>query len=246
MVVYVDRVCITCGKQFSIPKSQIKTPNSGKCCSAKCRSTSQRNRVVRICKTCGVQFEMKVSDLNYGRGDYCSKPCFNLAQTVYADITCPVCGNNFRPVKEKKYCCKACATIGTRDRVVKHCSVCGQSFERSRIHSQSSKYCSRKCSGIGRSGVNSPLWNGGHNWFRGKNWGRQRDLARKRDGGICQICHARPKRGQRKFGIHHITPYRLFDGDYITANDLSNLVTLCPSCHKKADLGRLAVPKPLF
>ena len=39
----------------------------------------------------------------------------------------------------------------------------------------------------------------------------------------------------RSLDVHHIIPFRRFAGDWRAANDLANLLTLCPTCHAKAD-----------
>lgn len=70
--------------------------------------------------------------------------------------------------------------------------------------------------------------------------------AYKRDGGICQICHQKPKQGERQFHVHHIVKSHRFGEDYKSANALSNLITLCPRCHAKADHSLVPVPVRLL
>ena len=69
------------------------------------------------------------------------------------------------------------------------------------------------------------------NW-RGTNWIRQARLVKERDNFTCQHC------GFIGFYIdlraHHIIPYQCFD-NYLEANSLDNLTTLCKKCHTKAD-----------
>jgi DEAD/DEAH box helicase domain-containing protein len=75
---------------------------------------------------------------------------------------------------------------------------------------------------------------------RGPNWPHQRDLARQRDGFRCQMCGA-PERPERQHEVHHRTPFRDFGWEpgandaYLAANQLDNLITLCPSCHRLAE-----------
>jgi DEAD/DEAH box helicase domain-containing protein len=66
----------------------------------------------------------------------------------------------------------------------------------------------------------------------GTNWSVQRDQARARDGYRCQHC-GRPE-GKNAHHVHHKTPFRTF-ASYQQANQLSNLVTLCPRCHRRAE-----------
>ncbi len=83
------------------------------------------------------------------------------------------------------------------------------------------------------------LWRNDPNQY-GPNWGTQRDLARARDAYRCQVCGA-PETG-RAHDVHHKIPFRFFKDehgtpDFIRANMLDNLVTLCPACHRRAETG---------
>lgn len=67
----------------------------------------------------------------------------------------------------------------------------------------------------------------------GPNWFDQRQEVLDRDGLQCRACDV----GDDEVGlhVHHIRPKKEFvDGDeldYMGANRMSNLVTLCPTCH---------------
>jgi len=67
----------------------------------------------------------------------------------------------------------------------------------------------------------------------GPNWLRQRDLARQRDEFRCQMCGVLEI--NQNHHVHHKVPFRNFTS-FVQANQLDNLITLCPSCHKKAEL----------
>ncbi len=77
----------------------------------------------------------------------------------------------------------------------------------------------------------------------GPNWAAQRDAARARDGNECQQCGARSRDG-KQLDVHHITPFRAFgfvpgvNDSYRLANRLENLITLCPTCHRRVERGR--------
>jgi DEAD/DEAH box helicase domain-containing protein len=75
------------------------------------------------------------------------------------------------------------------------------------------------------------LWNSDPNRY-GPNWPQQRDAARKRDHYTCQNCGA--VEDGRSHDVHHKIPFRAFD-DFLDANRLENLVTLCPACHRRAE-----------
>ncbi len=75
------------------------------------------------------------------------------------------------------------------------------------------------------------LWSNDPNDY-GPNWPRQRDRARARDGYRCQMCGV-SERG-RAHDVHHKIPFRAFDS-YQQANQLTNLITLCRPCHRRAE-----------
>jgi DEAD/DEAH box helicase domain-containing protein len=77
----------------------------------------------------------------------------------------------------------------------------------------------------------SGLWSNDRNNY-GPNWPAQRNAARARDGFACQGCGA-PER-ERQHDVHHKIPFRQFAG-YRQANRLENLVTLCRTCHQRAE-----------
>jgi DEAD/DEAH box helicase domain-containing protein len=78
---------------------------------------------------------------------------------------------------------------------------------------------------------------------RGPNWTQQRDRARARDDYRCQHCGV-AERPERQHDVHHLRPFRSFgwiagrNDNYRAANELDNLITLCPSCHRRAELSQ--------
>lgn len=68
----------------------------------------------------------------------------------------------------------------------------------------------------------------------GPNWSKQRRKCLERDSRQCRICGVQRSELDREPAVHHITPRQQFDkGDWTDMNALSNLITLCPSCHGK-------------
>ena len=74
-------------------------------------------------------------------------------------------------------------------------------------------------------------WNSSRNYY-GANWQAQRNAARARDQYHCQFCGL--PEVNKAHHVHHKTPFRSFVSPE-TANRLTNLVTLCPTCHTRAE-----------
>jgi DEAD/DEAH box helicase domain-containing protein len=75
------------------------------------------------------------------------------------------------------------------------------------------------------------LWKSDPNNY-GPSWPLQRQRARQRDGYRCQVCGLSEQ--GRAHDVHHKTPFRAFPS-YEQANQLENLITLCPACHRRAE-----------
>ncbi|MBI3240912.1 MAG: DEAD/DEAH box helicase [Chloroflexi bacterium] len=75
----------------------------------------------------------------------------------------------------------------------------------------------------------------------GPNWEAQRNAARARDNFRCQQCNAVEPRDGPQHHVHHLRPFREFgyvrgeNENYKLANELDNLMTLCPSCHRQVE-----------
>ena len=75
------------------------------------------------------------------------------------------------------------------------------------------------------------MWTNDPNNY-GPGWAQVRDRVRARDKYTCQVCGA--VETNRQHDVHHKVPFRAFPS-FMEANRLENLVTLCPSCHRKAE-----------
>lgn len=67
----------------------------------------------------------------------------------------------------------------------------------------------------------------------GSNWNQQKLAARQRDNFTCQVCGI-PER-DKAHHVHHKVPFKFYES-FLQANQISNLITLCPNCHKKVEL----------
>lgn len=171
-------------------------------------------KILRTCP-CGKEFYVIPSRLKHGRGKHCSPSCqYNsIKSNENREInwfTCKNCGDKFWRYK-------------SRD-----------------THKGSGKYCSRTCRDVHRVGENTPNYIDGTsgNWH-GPNWYSQRRKAKKRDGYVCIDCGLSEKNAIDLYGqplhVHHKTPFRKFGHDYKSANNLTNLETLCAPCHRIKD-----------
>lgn len=88
----------------------------------------------------------------------------------------------------------------------------------------------------GRTGKLHHLYTGGKIWWRGADWDAIKLRVRQRDGFMCTECDMTEWQHEQKWGhplhVHHIIAYRISHD-----NSMSNLQTLCDSCHgkKKSD-----------
>ena len=140
--------------------------------------------------------------------------------------------------KESKKC-KSCANKGKNNpnyihgkTIVNTCAKCGKEISCHAIHCGS---CAKKKFHNNRSvkGNKNPNWRGGYSpapypkEFNDK----LKELIRIRDNHTCQICGKRIVNGKHKLSVHHI--------DYDKTNcSLSNLISLCKSCHSKTNVRR--------
>ncbi|NLG96803.1 MAG: DEAD/DEAH box helicase [Chloroflexi bacterium] len=76
------------------------------------------------------------------------------------------------------------------------------------------------------------LWSSDPNQY-GPAWPLIRKMVLERDGFTCQSCGA--SQNATVLHVHHKIPFRSFTNP-AQANHLDNLVTLCPSCHHRAEL----------
>lgn len=217
-------ICEGCGKTFL--KVWFPSRKRPKFCSRECR----KRRIIVICQVCGSRFETHQS--RDGIRKHCSKACMGIA-IRRKKKTCLKCGKVYRPTSKanKGYCSVKCAMSARKDtRLQKTCEQCGSAFIVKKGYAHA-RFCSLKCSAISNamSGPDNPNWKGGCDSRRGPNWTEKSNEARKRDNYSCQRCGK--QQTNKSLPVHHIRPFRLFNGDYETANQLDNLVTLCEHCH---------------
>ncbi|WP_051359360.1 HNH endonuclease [Paucisalibacillus globulus] len=213
------------------------------------------------CIYCNNEIERKPSEI--GERNFCNHECKRLYQLKYGhlinqhlrkDVTiiCKTCSKEFIVPKNRqktaKYCSKNClgkangerAKVQYKMRTILYCTNCSKKFEKKPSAVRVLNFCSIECMGIYYTeskmfaGANSGTWAGGDINYYGPNWLNQRRIVRKRDNYICQDCGVTEKEYGQELSVHHIIPFREFNGDWEKANQLSNLIALCEyPCHRK-------------
>jgi 5-methylcytosine-specific restriction endonuclease McrA len=172
------------------------------------------------------------------------------------DVTCMVCGKaiqraytQVRLNQGRHVCSRQCLSARMRgegspvytERVETKCDTCGTTFQQPQHQYKRTEkhYCSMECLGAANGerirGPNNARWKGGGPNYYGDNWHLQRRKALKRDGYRCQRCGK--DKGVAPLVVHHIRPFKTFgyvkgqNANYIEANDIENLMSLCMSCH---------------
>jgi 5-methylcytosine-specific restriction endonuclease McrA len=104
--------------------------------------------------------------------------------------------------------------------------------------------CRRQWLSDSFTGIGHPNWKGGGNGSYGKGWNSVRRNALERDGYQCVICDSSKAEIGRNPDVHHIVPVRSFiesaEHTREDAHFLDNVVSLCISCHRKADFGKIS------
>jgi hypothetical protein len=246
--------CECCSKEFEHDKPR-------RFCSASCRgrhnaARQQRRGETISCPVCGKQFYIQPAYVKRGM-KYCSTKCKykdmsgekhpqwkgglklqrtpRKAKEILPVKKCPACQKEFAPKRrEQIYCSKACHNRPTRED--RTCEICGKVFtaKPAEIKEGHGRFCSRQCFGAWcsavRVGEDHPSWKGGGSEYYGSNWQTQRRAARRRDGNTCQRCGVTSEQTGKSMDVHHIKRFRSFESSK-EANQLSNLVCLCHTCH---------------
>lgn len=131
------------------------------------------------------------------------------------------------------------------------CDECGAIFRPRSRPKNNHFFCSKTCNAAYHSkhyaGPNSPRWLGGSIHYYGPNWNAQKRAARKRDDYRCHYCGKPQKKNKHALDVHHVKPFREFgyvlglNDNYLQANELSNLVSLCKHCHRLAEHGKIVI-----
>ena len=206
----------------------------------------------KSCLVCGCDF---IPDRAKSR--YCSLRCSAQSRKLTEVRLCLHCNQPFevRKAAPQVHCSMKCAAarrhITQSDPSKKgfyRCEECGKRFEQYKFRKP--RFCSRRCQTKYHEPVRlaairrKPRIRRAYLGY-GRNWEAQRRKALVRDGSKCQLC-GRQKTRDRKIDVHHITPFKTYRGDYVAANQLSNLITLCRQCHIQVERYNAPCPQSLL
>lgn len=230
---YKTRTCPTCDNQFQ-PVNSVQ-----KYCMS-CKTST--------CPVCGKVFTHAGPS---ARGNkYCSHSCYlkdRWDKNHHELITCADCGKVFQaPISaHRKYCSIKCASQGRigmpstkRSGEYIECEWCDKKVYRRpcEINRSDHLFCSQECSALwwsefGLHGPDHPNWKGGYSTQAYSNgWKEARRAIIARSHGKCEVCGCTPER----YEVHHIKPVILCSTPE-EANQLANLVGVCPMCHRKEE-----------
>lgn len=211
----VSVTCEECGKQFTRRPSNLRKRTF---CSKACHlATHGKNKYeIRKCEECDKDIKVLISGRKGCKKTFCSYECHNNWRRKHQR------GKQHHQYKRVNTQCAQCgkpiAVIPAKFKINKHC------------------FCGNKCryawNKKAMTGSNNPAWQGGYDEYYGPNWIEQRTKTKQRDNHTCQECGLQESHGDQTLQVHHIIPFRVFNGNWDRANALSNLITLCQRCHK--------------
>lgn len=188
------------------------------------------------CDHCGKPVSVPAYKMRKEKPHYCSIVCRVLGRQKRVTKTCLECNRPFSiPTYRSEsalYCSRECKHRHKSE--LRPCAQCGKIISCKRAKSSQPRvFCSRACQHAYQSihcrRENHPLWKNAHPRDMGTNWVSMRSAVLKRDYRTCQHCGA-----TSHLDVHHLIPARHFRTPE-ESNALNNLVTLCDSCHAKAD-----------
>jgi hypothetical protein len=221
-----NRVCANCSSAFYSEYER-------KYCSEKCYSEAvsfagaenpnySGGKVTTSCEICSEEFEYYPSEKE---GHYCAD-CVKSEQWRSP----PALSGSDHP-----------RWSGGKQSV--ECDMCGSEIERWPNEIDGRTFCDVDCQGAWLSenitGTDHPNWKETSTIVYGPGWGKSRARTLRRDNYRCQVCGVSASELGQNPDVHHITSVRWFvDSDQYARRDahtLSNLVSLCRSCHRKAE-----------
>lgn len=180
-------------------------------------------RLVIDCEWCGDAVERTPSEVEGCNNIFCSHDCVAEYQSEYRT-------GDWSHLWE-----------GGKWWVETVCENCGVEIEvsRWRFEQHEKNFCDHQCLGDYRAEGEVD-----RRYKYGELWDERREQRLDTDDYECKVCGIESDEHVEKYGmslnVHHRTRYRSFE-DEEEAHRLSNLVTLCCSCHRKVEAGKVEV-----
>lgn len=189
-----------------------------------------KSETIGNCLNCEKKLSRSLGHSYYAK--YCNHSC-KLEHKKSKDRNCISCGVWFSALKIFKDRNKKLVADNSRKTCSTECYINNIKNNQDRKDKISTAF----------TGDKHPNWQGGtalmSRGFRGYEWKNIRLEAIKRDKFRCVHCGMNRDDHYEKyncdFNINHIKPFYQFGGNTELANKMSNLETLCKSCHTKAD-----------
>ena len=199
-------------------------------CGRTCANSSRQNPS-QHCAHCGAEFRRPPSL----RAKYCSHSCYAAA---YVGVPKPHSETHRARISASKRGQPNPKRV--KPRVTKTCLHCGEAFEVSNSEGAKARsnrqFCGSDCwyEFVRTHPDAHGRFRGGREPYYGPNWAQAARETRKRDEYTCQDCGLHQTRPA--LDVHHLVPRRAFNGDYVSANEIANLITLCKRCHSLREL----------
>lgn len=129
------------------------------------------NKIVTNCLKCEKEIFTTEYKVSKGQSKYCSKTCYDIAQTKQVSVNCTQCKIKYTvaPNKTKNktgnnFCSTGCYLEHKRNqedkRPINKCKTCNEDYRTDNYNKDNSNFCSRKCqakwSSLNKTGENSP------------------------------------------------------------------------------------------
>lgn len=217
-----NRTCSDCGTEFYDPKSRLEycddcDPNAGSN-----NGNWDAAKQTASCVECGSTFEYYPSDKD---GVYCPS-CIEESDGLLPE----------NPAERMQRVSTDCPACGTEQRVLP--SLLGRR--------KRGVFCDLQCYGEWLSenivGEDHHCWKDSESPYA-HGWSSVRRAARVRDDFQCRVCGKPKSEMGRNPDVHHVTPIREFENPS-NAHRMDNVISLCRSCHRKAENGDISLPDP--
>lgn len=241
--------CPTCGKPFESERG-MRTHHS--------LAHGERIGATVQCANCGDEKVVKPAEAERHERHFCSTECMSTWKSENVEPhnksviekSCTQCGDRFEvspSESDRRFCSQECYHEHNRETGARagennarwkpdielECDWCGSDFSIPPSREETARFCSRSCLYdwmSSQTGSDHPLWRGGREWYRTirsslgpSDWKQERS---RHLGERCDLCGEESDR----LDLHHIVS--LLAGG---TNDEYNYLTLCPSCHPKAE-----------